>query len=207
MLGLQENAAGLKPAFSIPSVPVYWSVLTVALVAGATVAFWKGDQDLREVLNFLVLASAVGAGSLSAYYVWAGLKTSVAQRNEILREEKVNRAMAYLTRWNDGSNSEVRTKWLAILAQLEATPPLAPASLLADMEKRAVVASVLNFCEELGYAARTRAADMKTLEELFKGLCLRYYKATRPWIEFRRTGSNGSSKAWSHFEWLHDQWK
>lgn len=203
----QDDPSGLKPAFSIPRVPVYWSVLTVGLVAVATVAFWKGDRNSRETLNFMVLAAAVGAGSLSAYYVWAGLKTSVAQRNAIIREEKINRAIAYLTRWNDGSNSDVRIKWQAVLAELESEPPLTPATLLTDMGKRAVVASVLNFCEEMGYAARTGSADKETLEALFKGLYLRYFKATRPWIEFRRTGAGGSAKAWSHFEWLCDQWK
>lgn len=199
-----EQTPGFKPAFSIPSVPVYWSVLTVVLVIVATVAFAKGDQDQRETLNFLVLASAVGAGSLSAYYVWAGLKTSVAQRNQIIREERVNRAVAYLTRWNDGSNSEIRSQWQSILADLEKTPPLSPATLATDMAKRAVVAAVLNFCEELGYAARTKTADIETLKDLFRGLYVRYFKATKPWIDYRRADN---PKAWSQFEWLNDQWK
>lgn len=208
MLGLSDQQPPSKPAFSIPSVPVYWSVLTVGLIIVATVAFWRASKEDREALNFLVLASAVGAGSLSAYYVWCGLKTSVAQRNEILREERVERAMSYSIRWNDGANASIRKKWLEILTELEATPPLTPVALFADMDKRSVVADVLNFWEEMAYGVKTGAVDKDTIQHLFGGLSQRYMRAVRPWIEFRRVGGTTTHpRAWCNFEWLCDQWK
>lgn len=203
-----SDKPGLTPAFKIPSVPIYWSALTIFLIVVATFAFQKADKNQRETLNFLVLASAVGAGSLSAYYVWSGLKTSVEQRNEIIREEKVSRAMSYSVRWNAASNAGIRKKWTALLNELEAQPPLSPADLFKVMDKRTTISSVLNFCEEMGYSAKTKAVDMETLKQMFGTLLLRYHRATGPYIEFRRRGSTGADpKAWVHFEWLCDQWK
>ena len=86
-----------------------------------------------------------------------------------------------------------------------ADPSGVPALLKGDMEKRTVVADVLNFFEEMAYACRSGAADLTTLRTVFNFVALKYYRTARPWIEFRR--KEESAQAWAEFEWLCDQWK
>lgn len=194
----------LKAPFQIPPVHVGWPFVAVTGTAALTMWYWFGSEDTRATLEFGVLTGAVAAGVLSAHYVWLGLKTSIQQRNEILAEEKVKLALRFLSRWNAGALADLRRDWLEVLDQLERDPNAAVAALQGDISRRATIAAVLNFCEEMGHAAHSGAADITTLEKLFKGLCLKYYRVTRPWIELRR-GDN--ARAWREFEWLCDQWK
>lgn len=72
-----------------------------------------------------------------------------------------------------------------------------------NIEIRTVVADVLNFFEEMGYAAKSGAADLQTLEP-FSGLAVDYYRTTQAWIHYRQ---KETQDGWKEFEWLCDQWK
>lgn len=199
-----KTEAAVGTAVRIPSISIGYSALTVGLLILVTLVFHFGDQTTKDTLNFFVLAGAFAVGGLGVYYVYATLKAGLEQRREALQEQRRNMALLFIRRWNDPNLGQLRRDWRNLVDSLLSDPSGVPALLSGDIAKRTVVADVLNFFEEMGYAARDGSADLETLRALFRGVCLRYYTATRPWIDYRR---KESKNAWSQFEWLCDQWK
>jgi hypothetical protein len=197
---------------TIPPVNVGVSVLAVAFTVLVTLLFWAStDTHEHETLTFLIAAGALAGALASAHYAWAALKATLQQRDEVLNEQKaaaekqkVAAALLFVQRWNDPNLATLRKDWRELADTLEKDPSRVPELLKVDIAKRTVVADVLNFFEEMGYAVRSGAADPKTLGVIFDFVALKYYRVARPWIEFRR---RESAKAWSEFEWLCDQWK
>jgi hypothetical protein len=200
----EERLAG--SVAKIPTISVGVSFLAAVGVAILTLMFYRGSKDTRDTLNFFVLAGALAGGVVSAFYLWAGVKTTIAQRHAAAAEQKIQFALQFLTRWNDPDMGKLRREWRELMAEIEAAPKGIVVLIEHDMPKRTIVADVLNFFEEMGYAARSDAADLATLRQSFHYLSLTYFRLTRPWIEFRRSPV-GAGTAWSNFEWLCDQWK
>lgn len=197
---------------TIPAVSIGVSLLVVAFVVLVTLLFWAApDKHEQDTLTFFLAAGGLGGGIASAYYAWAALKASFTQRQQALREQrrtaehqKAAAALEFGRRWNDPNLAPLRKSWRAIADTMEKDPSGVRALLEHDIDKRTVVADVLNFFEEMGYAVRSGAADSRTLAGQFSFIAAKYLRVARPWIEFRR---KESAKAWAEFEWLCDQWK
>lgn len=197
----------LGTVVKIPQFPVSVTALVGVAVVVLTVWFWKGGKDVRETLTFFVLAGALAGGAVSAFYLWAGVKTAILQRRASAEEQKIQFALLFVTRWNDPNMAETRLAWRKLIEEIETNQTGIVALIKDDVVRRTIVADVLNFFEEMGYAAKSGAADCETLRESFYSVVLKYFKIARPWIEHRREPPLSSTTAWTYFEWLSDQWK
>jgi hypothetical protein len=185
-------------------VPVTASILLIVAVALLTVLYSQ-EPTWRSNIRFLGAATGVAAGILSAYYVGHGLKITIEQRDRSLTAEKISRAFLLASRWNEPNLAKLREDWRAIVTEVSGENENDVCDILeADGHKKTVASDVLNFFEELAYAARSGVADMDTLKNVHRSIVLRYYAAITPWIARIR---RDQPTAYEHFEWLRDQWK
>jgi hypothetical protein len=204
---MQGNHKKPGQVIQVPRFSVTWSFVAALSVIFLTALYYWGDQRRQDTLEFFIWASGVCGGLLSAYYVWEGLKTTVAQREELRKERSIDEALTFICRWNDPGLARTRERWRKLGREIaESNVQNLPEFVAADMERRTVVADVLNFYEEMAYAARRGTADITTLRELFDTVVLDYYETYRPWVAHRRK-ADGKPTAWEHLEWLYDQWK
>jgi Domain of unknown function (DUF4760) len=186
-------------------VPLTVSILLLVSVIVLTIIFvWK--PTWRPGIEFLGAATGVAAGILSAYYIGRGLKITIEQRDKALIDERIARAFGLAQRWNEPSFAQVREHWRSLVDEIDEQNANEVCAILEDMHKKTVAADVLNFFEELAYAARSGVAEMETLKNIHRSIVVRYYSVISPWIDkIRRDGPQPT--AYEHFEWLRNQWK
>lgn len=187
-------------------IPLTLSIFLVVAVSVLTISYalWA---DARPTIHFLGAATGVAAGVLAAFYIGRGLKITIEQRDHALTDQKISRAFAFLTRWNDPNFADLRKEWRALLEELEGKTNDEVCEIIRpSLEKRTLIADVLNFFEEMAYAARGGVADLATLEQICGTIVVRYFEAIRPWLVRYRTEKHQPT-AYEHFEWLSDQWK
>src|SRR5262245_1304316 len=102
---------GDGPVLAIPRISIGASILATLFVVVITILFFRGDQNTRDTLNFFVLAGALAVGTLSAYYVWKGLRVSIEQRAILRRERQIQLSLHFVARWNDGGFASTRHTW------------------------------------------------------------------------------------------------
>jgi hypothetical protein len=194
----------LGKVIQVPEFPVNITWLVVLAVIGITAWFWKGSKDVRETLNFFVLAGALAGGVVSAFYLWAGVKTAILQRRQSADERRIEFALQFLARYNDPAMARLLRRWRQLSDEMDASAHGLVVLIQHDIPRRTIIADLLNFFEEMGYAAYSKAADLPTLQAVFKSVALDCYERTTPWIKNRRATNR---HAWKNVEWLCDQWK
>jgi len=185
-------------------VPLRTSVLLFIVILLLTYLYIV-EQSWRLGIEFFGTAVGIEAGILSAYYVGRGLKISIEQREKALTEEKISRAFALASRWNEPNFAKLREDWRALLIEVTGKNENEVCDILQnDHHKKTVASDVLNFFEEVAYAARSGVAEIETLKNVHRSIVVKYYSAISPWIlRIRRD----QPTAYEHFEWLRDQWK
>lgn len=186
-------------------IPVSISLLLVLTVIVLTALLaYKSEWKLE--IEFFGAAMGVAAGILSAYYIGRGLKVTIEQRDRALIDDKIARAFTLAQRWNEPNLARVREDWRKLVAEVDEKAAHEVCLVLQDHHNKTIAADVLNFFEELSYAARSGVADMETLKQIHRSIVVRYYSAMMPWIEkIRRDGPQPT--AYEHLEWLRNQWK
>lgn len=187
-------------------IPLTLSIILIVAVTALTISYalWA---DARPTIRFLGIATGVAAGVLSAFYIGRGLKITIEQRDQALTDQKISRAFGFLRRWNDPNFAYLRKQWRALLEELEGkTDDQICEIIRSSLENRTVIADVLNFFEEMAYAARGGIADLATLKQICGTIVVRYFEAIRPWLARYRTDKHQPT-AYEHFEWLSGQWK
>ncbi len=184
--------------------------LTVSILLGGAVivltALFVLKPTWRPGVVFFGAATGVAAGMLSAYYIGIGLKITIHQRDKGLVDERVARAFELAQRWNEPNFAEVREHWRSLLDEINEKNANEVYAILENKHKKTIAADVLNFFEELSYAARSGVAEMETLKSVHRSIIVRYYSALSPWIDkIRRDGPQPT--AYEHFEWLRNEWK
>jgi len=186
-------------------VPVTMSVLLVILVVMLTVLFARNPM-WRPEIEFFGASIGIAAGLLSAYYIGRGLKITIEQRDTSLAAEKVARSFSLAQRWNEPNFAALREDWRSLIEEIDEKDAKEVCAILQDQHKKTVAADVLNFFEELSYAARSGLADLETLKNIHRSIVIRYYSTISPWVEkIRRDGPQPT--AYEHLEWLRNQWK
>jgi hypothetical protein len=186
--------------------PVTVSLLLVLAVVTLT-GLWIECPTWRNGINFFGVASGIAAGLLSAFYVGKALQVTIHQRDKSLTDDKISRAFALAIRWNEPNMAPLRREWRALLEEIEQRNGDQVCDVVkSDIKKRTVVSDVLNFFEEMAYAAKSEVADVETLREIFGSIAVRYFNQISPWIHRYRTDKNQSS-AYIHFEWLYNKWR
>lgn len=185
--------------------------ITVGLLlfVGAIVLtyFFATQLSWRPEIEFFGAAIGVAAGILSAYYVGRGLSVTIEQRNRSLTTEKISKAFELAQRWNEPNFAKLRGEWRALLSEIDGKEESEVCKLLDnDHGRRTVAIDVLNYFEEVAYAARSGVADLETLKNVHRSITIHYYSAISPWIDKRRRDRHQPT-AYEHFEWLKEQWK
>jgi hypothetical protein len=181
------------------------SILLLVSVVALTYLFVK-EPAWQSSIKFFGGASGVAAGILSAYYVGRGLKVTIEQRDRALTDDKISRAFSLARCWNDPNLTELRARWRAVLDEVDRKTGDEVCEILRDHGKRTVATDILNFFEELAYAAESGTADIDTLRNLLRSVVVRYFDAMLPWIERHRRDKHQPT-AFEHLEWLRNQWK
>lgn len=165
------------------------------------------EPSWRPGISFFGVAAGIAAGILSAFYVGRGLEVTIEQRDRALREEKISRAFALAQRWNEPNFAKLREDWRALLDEIEGKDAAVACGIVeGDHHKKTVAADVMNFFEEVAFAARSAVADMETLKNVHRSIVVHYYSTISPWIEKVRRDRRQPT-AYEHFEWLTNQWK
>jgi len=203
-MGKDNNAASPGEIFKL-QFPVTVSLLLLIAILLLTAGFiWV--PNWRSQIEFFGISAGVGAGILSAYYVGRGLQITIEQRDKALSDEKISRAFSIAARWNEPNLARTREQWRRLLDEIEGKDAAEVCDILnRDPHKKAVAADVLNFFEEVGYAARSGVIDMGTLKNVHRSLVIHYFSTILPWIEKIRRDKHQPT-AYEHFEWLSDQW-
>src|SRR4051794_5351594 len=97
-----------------PKISIGISLVMLTIVSISAYVFHKATPDERETMKFLVEAGALAAGIVSVYHVWHAIRTLIQQRHEFRREQQVQLALDFVTRWNDPSMANTRKMWREI---------------------------------------------------------------------------------------------
>ncbi|PYU48167.1 MAG: hypothetical protein DMG48_21220 [Acidobacteria bacterium] len=182
-------------------VPVTASLLLLLAVTALTLLY-VFEQNWRHEIEFFGISTGVAAGLLSAFYVGQALKITIEQRDRALTDDKIARAFSFALRWNDPNFAQLRADWRAVLDELDAkTDDEICDFIRGEHKNKTVVADVLNFFEEMSYAAKSGVADTLTLRNIFRSIGVRYYTSLSPWIDRYRKDKHQPT-AYEHFQWL-----
>jgi hypothetical protein len=185
-------------------VTVTASIVLFVAVLLLTLLYVK-EESWRPAIVFAGTGFGIEAGILSAYYVGRGLKVTIEQRDKALTEEKISRAFVLASRWNEPNFAKLREDWRALVTEVTGKDEHAVCEILErDHHKQTVASDVLNFFEELAFAARSGVAEMDTLKNVHRSIVIRYYSAILPWIARIR---RNQPTAYEHFEWLRNKWQ
>ncbi len=179
-------------------IPITWSLLLLITVILFTTVFAIWEQA-RPWVRFLGAATGVAAGVLSAVYIGRALQITIEQRDQALTDDKISRAFEFAHRWNDPNFAPLRAKWRKLLEEVEMQPDDRVWEIVhSDAEKKTIVVDVMNFYEEMAYAARSRVADPETLKKIFGSIVERYFSMMFPWLEKYRKEKHQPT-AYEHF--------
>lgn len=187
-------------------VPVTASILLFIAIVLLTFLYIK-EATWRPGIKFFGASAGIAAGVLSAFYVGRGLKITIEQRDRLLADDAISRAFVFVQRWNDPNFASLRSDWRELLDEIEGkTGTEICSTLKGNHKKRTTVADVLNFFEEMSYAAKSGVANEETLRLLLPSVVERYFSAIWPWVERLRTDRHQPT-LYEHFEWLRNKWK
>lgn len=169
-----------------------WSgILAAAVIIGAWI--YAEHAPWRPVMNFLGVGFAMAAAVLSAEYVGQGLKITVEQREEALKNEKIARAFVYVDAWDEPSLSTTRQTVRAFVETMR-TNNHDQHSIKEEIEKdektEAAVLDVLNFLEGFCLASNQGVADDETLRRCFMSILSSYYLAFEVFLKAKRAEAN-----------------
>jgi len=169
-----------------------WSgILAIVVVIGAWV--YADHQVWRPTMNFLGVGFAMAAAVLSAKYVGHGLKITVQQREEALRNEKIARAFVYVDAWDEPSLSTTRQTVRGFFEAMRTNNTdqnKIKEEIKGDEKKEAAVLDVLNFLEGFCLASNQGVANDETLRRCFMSIVSSYYLAFEVFIKAKRAESN-----------------
>lgn len=134
------------------------------------------------------------------------MRATVHQRSDQLHQERVARAFEFLRCWNDPNLAEMRGIWRSVVREASGkTDHDVVAIFKRDAATKTAVSDILNFFEEMAYAARVGVADITTLKKTMKSVVVHYWSISDAFIEQHRTDKSQPS-AHEHFEWLAKKW-
>ncbi len=182
----------LKPVGELVQIkfPIGVSLILFVLVCLGGVIFWYYPK-YRDELTFFGVAFGMAGGVVAAYYIGKTLQITVAQRDEALDADKINKAFSYIHRWNAAPFDE-RKQFRAFLNKIK---PLSPSDITKILEaehaERSIVVDVMNFFEEMSLAVNEGLADEDTLLKFFRDMLEWYYHRFSDWIGKLRTDGGG----------------
>jgi hypothetical protein len=206
MLNLVLMRTGQSPGtlatikFPVTASLILGIIAVLAIICFALCPLW------RETEKFGAEAIALTAGTLSAYYVGLGLKQTVLQREQALKDAQVSTASRFIERWNSPQSTRIKGSFREIIESGKAhTPEYVETLLKEDKKKRVVVVEVLNFFEEAALSANKGIADEETLKAFFRGMLNNYYTTLSAWIQEHRA-SQTRPMLWIELERMHSRW-
>lgn len=169
-----------------------WSGIAAVVVV---VAAWiyTDHPGWHPTMNFLGVAFAMVAAVLSAMYVGHGLKITVDQREEALRNDRIARAFVYVDAWDDPSRSATKQLVRSLVDDMvtnKSNPQKIKEQIDADKSLETAVLEVLNFLEGFCLASNRGVADDETLRLCFKYIVASDYSTFEALIKARRAEKN-----------------
>jgi len=194
------------------------SVASIAIIVFINFSFKSNIKDgvkdqndiYKEITDFVVKTIGVTATITSAIYVAEQIKYNV---NEKIKD----RALTYISRWNEGSIAvsieKVSPKIRKIVEQAEDKQKELDVNIVniinnkfeKDIEFRENSIRILNFLEEVATAHYYNLVNHVILQDFYKALFNNYYARFNPWIEIRRKQAK-NPKFCKNFTDLCEKW-
>jgi hypothetical protein len=131
--------------FAVVSFPLTASFVLGALAIVVILVFALCPHE-RETAKFSVETVTLAAGVLSAFYVGRGLRQTVLQRDQSLKDGQIAVACRFIERWNSPQAMDMKRDFREIIDSGKAHSPQYVEDLLErDKPKRTTVVEVLNF--------------------------------------------------------------
>jgi len=169
--------------------PLRLSVLLTVLVIVASGLYWHYPA-WRETMVFLGASFAMVAAVLSAYYISDGLRITIEQRDEAIRDARVARAFDLISRWNDADLAEPKHQFREIVDRDDAHDAEKLDAHLDQNNQRKILIEMMNFFEHMALAANGGFADDDTLKAYYKSSITKYHSKLKAWIEKHRRRKN-----------------
>lgn len=188
----------MKPIGELLQIRASFRVTVSLLLFGVAAIFvtaYHFRPDWRETLRFAGAAIGVAGGLQSAYLAQRALSATVEDR-------QLTAACEYFARFYGPDTKPLRDK-MRVFSGLVAgkSGPEIAQMISASAEHRDHVNQLLNFFEEVGYAAKRDKIDAMMVGDLMGTAIRTTYTNLQPWLgEYRR--QNSQPTAWEHFEWL-----
>lgn len=178
------------------------AVLSVIAAVVVTLIYGEASADKRDVIRFATTSLSVAAAITSASYIGRGLRLNA-------QSEKETRTLAFPSRWNHSSNSNIKSSVRKFLKELENVPEKERKEKIestfdADGELKTHITDALNFLEEMSVCVEMEIVDEALLRDFFLSIVIKYYDIMKPWIDSRRGINNRIYKSLTN---LYNRWR
>lgn len=156
-------------------------VILAAMASGAVFLHWTLTPDKSKTIEF---SSAIIGGGTAIY----ALLLNVQGR-------RASSSAEFIRRWNSPDFQPYRVVVGEVLA-----------SNSVDGKDLQMIRMTLSYFEEVSIATLRKEADESILKDFFWTVATRFFVATKPWIEKRRT-DNHQPTMFAEYEKLHVRWQ
>lgn len=184
--------------------------VTAFIIAGALTGFYYfiEEETKRDVFNFGTTAFGVSIASASAVHVYRDLKKTAERQDREIKaqryEERLNRTISYISRWNSPEYSAIRSTIGKTLKEIDNNELVR--HLKANPKESQDFVTILNFLEEVSYLICKGFVEEKILKEFYHGIIRTTYLKLFLFIDSRRREAD-NEKLYVYLETLYDAWK
>lgn len=186
-----------------------WIAILLSITAISIYSVFS--KDGKEISDFTVKTFGVAAGIVSALYVGDNINNAAAARREEEELRKTDRALKYISKWNDPSFYMVRDVVSSITPIIKQEDDANKHSRLVydhvcenySLDQK--VNDILNFLEEISIAVNKDLVNQDLIKEFFSFIFERYAFVFAYYINEKRRLRNNTSM-YKNFTELNDKW-
>lgn len=181
------------------NITISWTWITIIGAGFLIILYAQADEDHRPLYIFIATVLGASCALLSAL-------STVIQRQEMIKQSKIQVAFDFINRWNNPQFYHARKEGRAALTTIRQLPTTeAQRSWLDDGEKWSNLIDILNFFESLGIAIRRESADTETAKQFFRHIITGYWQVFEKVIKERRA-ERSNPRLFIELEWLFNEW-
>ena len=180
--------AKFKFTFTVTVTSVKIALLSSIAVVGFY-SYWS--RDIKDITNFTLKTIGTAAGIVSALYVGENIQHTAEARKEEEELRKTDRALNYISQWNDPNFYIVRDVVKVIVPIIKDEKEnehsrIINESVTSKPELDQKVNDILNFLEEVSMAVNENLVNVDIIRNFFEFIIKRYVSVFEVYINEKR---------------------